>query len=127
MKIRKMAALLLTSTLCFGLAQVASATDCSGYIDTVRTELNDGICWDYLDGHKNGKRACDSLNSKLDGADTKILEEKIEDAIKKLENFQTSLDKLAFRAKPIISGDEYNWLNAPLQEARTCVAGLQSL
>ena len=132
MKTQKLAAMLLTLALSLGASQVVLAgDDCSTEIGAVQYELNwgidpIGICFTggALDGHRNAKRTCDGLNGKLDAADEKIDQGKIEDAGKKLENFQEKIDSLAMRRKPIIDGDEYNALNGPLQIAKACVAGL---
>jgi hypothetical protein len=138
MKTQKLAAMLLTLALSLGASQVVLAgDDCSTEIDAVRTEVNwgidpTGICYDddnddndgTLVGHKNGERTCNGLNGKLNDADKKIDQGKIEDAKWKLENFQAKIDSLAMRRKPIIDGYEYNALNGPLQIAKVCVAGL---
>lgn len=124
MKTNKTAALLLTSIGVLGLSNVAIAADCSAEIDVVRTTVEFGICLDNLNGHPNGVKTCDRLIAKLDNADTKISEEKFDEASQKLHNFQDALDSLAFRTKPIISQDEYNEVNTPLQTAKTCVANL---
>ena len=124
MKTNKTAALLLTSIGVLGLSQVAIAEDCSGKIDVVRTAVEFGFCLDNLNNHRNGVKTCERLVAKLDNADTKISEDKFDDATQKLENFQTALDSLFGRSKPLISDSEYNDVNGPLQAAKTCVAGL---
>jgi hypothetical protein len=118
--------------------------DCSGEIDNVRDALNDpvayselngfsepdGFCWDNLaEDHKSeyfGKKVCDGLNKKLDDADAKIEQHKITDAAKKLTDFQNALDGLRFKApgKEIITDAEYNKVNNPLANARSCVDSL---
>ena len=125
------ASLLLCAVLAVPTAALAS--DCHMEIDAVRVALNDpsttagvdGFCFERLrDEHKNGDRACDSLNSKLDGADTKIDEGKYADVVKKIANFRSSLDGLFYRAKPLISPAEYTSVSDVLVTAEACVAGL---
>ena len=124
------ASLLLCAVLAVPTA--AFASDCHMEIDDVRVALNDtnaygveGFCFERLrEEHKNGDRACDSLNSKLDGADTKIDEGKYADAVKKIGNFRSSLDGLFTRAKPLISPAEYTSVSDELVKAEVCVAGL---
>lgn len=131
MKSKSTAALSLLLSAVFALPTVALASDCHMEIDDVRAALNDpnlygveGFCFDLIDNHKNGERACDSLNSKLDGADTKIDEGKYADAVKKIANFRTSLDGLYYRTKPLISSAEYMSVDGELVDAEACVAGL---
>ena len=131
MKTKSTAALSLLFCAVLAVPAAALASDCHSEIDAVRTALNDpnaygveGFCFDLIDGHKNGERTCDSLNSKLDGADTKIDEVKYEDAVKKIANFRTSLEGLAFRTKPLISTAEYMSVNDVLVIAEACVASL---
>lgn len=132
----QIATAMLLATLAIPVAQASDdADECIGPIDTVQYTLNvgtlyaDGICTDYLDSHKKGERTCKSLNSKLDGASEKLSVEKlnakkIAGAVKKLDDFQAIIDSLAMRYKPIISGDDYNALNQPLAEAKSCVGSL---
>ena len=133
MKTKTTAALSLLLCAVLAVPAAALASDCHMEIDDVRAALNDpstsagvdGFCFERLrDEHKNGDRACDSLNSKLDGADTKIDEGKYADAVKKIANFRSSLDGLFYRAKPLISPAEYNSVNDALVIAEACVAGL---
>lgn len=132
MKTKTTAALSLLLCAVFAVPTAALASDCHMEIDAVRVALNDpsatgvdGFCFERLrDEHKNGDRACDSLNSKLDGADTKIDEGKYDDARKKIANFRSSLDGLFYRAKPLISQAEYDSVNDALVIAEACVAGL---
>jgi hypothetical protein len=131
MKTKTTAALSLLLCAVFAVPTAALASDCHMEIDAVRVALNDpsttveGFCFERLrDEHKNGDRACDSLNSKLDGADTKIDEGKYDDARKKIANFRSSLDGLFYRAKPLISEAEYYSVSDALVTAEACVAGL---
>lgn len=133
MKTKTTAALSLLLCAVLAVPAAALASDCHMEIDDVRAALNDpstsagvdGFCFERLrDEHKNGDRACDSLNSKLDGADTKIDEGKYADVVKKIANFRSSLDGLYDRAKPLISPAEYMSVNEVLVTAETCVAGL---
>jgi len=64
--------------------------------------------------HKRGDKICDGLNQKLGDADEKHVKRKDGDAKKKLCDFGETLYKLAFRAKPIISSDEYSVVYTPL-------------
>lgn len=132
MKTKTTAALSLLLGAMFALPTAALASDCHMEIDDVRAALNDpsdtsgvdGFCFDLIDDHKNGERTCKSLNSKLDGADTKIDEVKYADAVKKIANFRSSLDGLFGRAKPLISPAEYTSVDDELVKAEVCVAGL---
>jgi hypothetical protein len=124
MKTMKKAATLFAAIGALGLSSAALADDCSNEIGIVRTVVEFGICLDNLNDHRNGAKTCDRLIQKLDNAETKIAEEKYGDASQKLEDFQVALDSLAFRTKPIISQDEYNEVNTPLQTAKACVASL---
>lgn len=133
MKTKTTAALSLLLCTVLAVPTAALASDCHMEIDAVRAALNDpsttagvdGFCFERLrDEHKNGDRACDSLNSKLDGADTKIDEGKYADAVKKIANFRSSLDGLFYRTKPLISPAEYTSVSDVLVTAEACVAGL---
>ena len=135
-KTLKLAVMLLSVGSLTGLSQVAIAaeTDCTGEIGAVGVMLNDGtadgtyvgICAEYgsLDGARNGERTCDGLNGKLANATTKMEQDKVVDADKKLQNFQDTIDSLAFRRKAKIDSTDYAYLNGSLQIARACVSKL---
>ena len=119
----KTATTLLAAVGVLGLSNAALA-DCSGEIGTVRSNVMD-VCYDGgLILERNGDRTCAGLVRKLDEADKKISEDKILDAIQKLEDFQVTWDSLYYRPKAKISAGEYDYVNDPLQTAKVCVVDL---
>ena len=122
MKTQKLAALLLTAAF-ITTAHAQDVAECQGYIYVVDNVLNMDvkICTDSA-SIKRGEHICEGMNKKLAGADKKLDEGKFTDAGAKLDSFQTTLDSLLQRKK--VSEGEYNALNQPLGQAKTCVADL---
>jgi len=120
MKTLNKAAILLLSTILMGVSQFAVADDCGIEIDAVRTVLNDwgdpdGFCADPEELHKNGVRICDSLNSKLDGADDKIAAGKFVRSVQKIAQAPVPTRKVEMRtpAVAMVAMAKTRWRRSP--------------
>jgi hypothetical protein len=126
MKTTTKAAVLLLTTLFISTSQVVLADDSTHAIEAVRVALNivdypDCLGLPGLAKHKNFVRTCGGLNKKLNDADAKIGQRRDADAKRKLCDFGTTLFKLADRAKPIISWENYYGVYYPLMDAQALV------
>ena len=75
-------------------------------------------------GGNNPDQARAGLQSKLVGASTKLAEGKNDDAVAKLVDFQTSVERLATAPKPKISQADAQLLITDANNAIACIQGL---
>jgi hypothetical protein len=121
--LKKLILLTLIAILAFGsfpsIAQAQTIDECQALIDQTSNDLA-GIAI----GGNNPDQARASLQSKLVGASTKLAEGKNEEAMTKLVDFQTSVEKLATAPKPKISQADAQLL---MTDANNAIACIQSL
>lgn len=112
-------AIILVSGLLLSTARAGDVSDCQSLI----TQTADHLAGATIGGrHPDQTRA--SLQSKLDGASTKLEEGKLQDAVDKLVNFRTAVENLAFSAKPKISQADADLLISDSDAAILCIQGL---
>ena len=91
-------AVLSAALLAAGPTYASTVTECLGQISSIESNLGADCSGIDLLG-RNTDRTCASLNSKLDGADTKLNEAKLDDAIQKLGDFIMSLEDMLYARK----------------------------
>lgn len=101
------------------VAQAQTLEECQSLIAQTSSDLA-GVTI----GGNNPDQTRASLQSKLVGASTKLTEGKNEDAIAKLVDFQTSVQKLATAPKPKISQADAQLLTNDANNAIACIQGL---
>lgn len=112
-------AIVLVSGLSVSAARAEDVSVCQGLIAQTADDLA-GV--DIGGGNPDRTRA--SLQSKLDGASTKLDEGKLQDAVDKLVDFRTSVESLVFAAKPKISQGDADLLISDVNAAIACIQGL---
>ena len=110
---------LLSAGLPVLVAQAQTVTDCQVLIDQTAADLA-GVTI----GGNNAEQTRAGLNAKLTDASTKLAEGKYQDAIAKLLDFETTVEKLATAAKPKISQADAQLLIADADAAIACIQGL---
>jgi hypothetical protein len=101
------------------IAQAQTLEECQSLIAQTSSDLA-GVTI----GGNNPDQTRASLQSKLVGASTKLTEGKNEDAIAKLVDFQTSVQKLSDAPKPKISQADAQLLTDDANNAIACIQGL---
>ena len=109
----------LASGFVYSTAQAQTVSDCQALIDQTASDLAAVTI-----GGNNPEQTRASLESKLTGASTKLAEGKYLDAIDKLIDFRTSVEKLASAPKPKISQADADLLIADANRAIACIEGL---
>lgn len=112
-------AIILASGFFYSTARADTIADCQNLIDKTAGDLA-GVAI----GGNHPERTRDSLQSKLDGASTKLSEGKLLDAIAKLVDFNTAVNKMATAAKPKIGSEDAELL---VNDANNVIACIQSL
>jgi hypothetical protein len=110
---------LLTSGFFVSKAHAQTVEDCQALINQTSTDLA-GVTI----GGNNPEQTRASLQSKLVGASTKLNEGKFQDAIDKLVDFRTSVEKMAVAPKPKISQADAQLLISDANNAIACIQGL---
>jgi hypothetical protein len=111
--------IILAAGLFYSSARAETISDCQALIDQTTSDLA-GVTI----GGNNPEQTRASLQSKLTGASTKLDEGKYQDAIDKLVDFRTSVEKLAAAPKPKISPEDAALL---ITDANNAIACIQSL
>jgi hypothetical protein len=111
--------IILAAGLFYSSARAETISDCQALIDQTSSDLA-GVTI----GGNNPEQTRASLQSKLTGASTKLDEGKYQDAIDKLVDFRTSVEKLAAAPKPKISPEDAALL---ITDANNAIACIQSL
>ena len=127
MNIKKLAIVLLASITLPAISLAADVGQCVKDIDAIQNNLDTGACLDNLTPHKRGEQICNRLDSKLQGANSKIesdklVDKKVQDALDKLSSFQGTIDHLTL--KGFVTPDEQTVLTGSVVVATTCVNGL---
>lgn len=87
----------------------STVDECESRIDLIRADLDIIFASGGIGGN-NAQMTYDSLTSKLQGAKTKLEQNKFSDALRKLEDFRTAIIGLRDAAKPKISVADANLL-----------------
>lgn len=111
--------IILAAGLFYSPARAETISDCQALIDQTSSDLA-GVTI----GGNNPDQTRASLQSKLAGASTKLDEGKYQDAIDKLVDFRTSVEKMAAAPKPKISPEDAALL---ITDANNAIACIQSL
>ena len=110
---------LLVSGFSYSIVQAQTVSDCQALIDQTAADLA-GVTI----GGNNSEQTRASLSSKLVDASIKLNAGKYLDAIDKLIDFQTSVEKLATAPKPKISQADAQLLITDANNAIACIQGL---
>ena len=111
--------IVLAAGFFYSPARAETISDCQALIDQTSSDLA-GVTI----GGNNPEQTRASLQSKLTGASTKLDEGKYQDAIDKLVDFRTSVEKLAAAPKPKISPEDAALLITDVNNAIACIQSL---
>ncbi len=114
-----LAVVIVTLGFFYSAARAETIADCQNLIGQTTADLA-GVTI----GGNHPDRTRDSLQSKLDGASAKLTEGKFQDAIDKLVDFNTAVEKMAAASKPKIGPADAELL---VTDANNAVACIQSL
>jgi hypothetical protein len=103
-------------------AQAQTMEECQALIDQAASDLAQVTI-----GGNNTEQTRASLQSKLEAASTKLDEGKFQDAIDKLVDFRTAVERLANAPKPKISQAAGELLISDANAAIACIQGLQTV
>lgn len=112
--------LVLSLGLSFSPAHAATVGECQALID----DASDDLAVVEIGGN-HPERTLAGLQSKLDGAATKLDEGNFQDAVDKLVDFRTEVEKLVGAARPKISQADAGLLIADANAAIACIEILQ--
>jgi hypothetical protein len=110
---------LLRAGVSVSIAQAQTVTDCQVLIDQTAADLA-GVT---ISGN-NAEQTRANLAAKLTDASAKVTEGKYLDAVNKLLDFRTSVEKLATAPKPRISQADAQLLITDADNAIACIQGL---
>ena len=111
--------IILAGGFFYSSARAETITDCQALINQTSTDLDEVTI-----GGNNPEQTRISLQSKLVGASTKLDEGKNQDAIDKLVDFRTSVEKLVSASKPKISPEDAALLITDANNAMACIQSL---
>jgi FIMAH domain-containing protein len=122
---KKLMLLMLVALLTAGFfatpAHAQTVEECQALIDQTSSDLAT-----ITIGGNNPEQTLTGLQSKLDVASTKLEEGKYQDAIDKLVDFRTTVERLATAPKPKISQADADLLIADANAAIACIEELQA-
>jgi len=116
----------LVAALTFGglavgtAAGAATAEDCQAQLATLSADTL------AAETSFTNERSVVGLTGKLDDASTKLDQDKSEDAVQKLGDFQATLDSLATAAKPKVEADTAQTLTAQAQDVTNCITSIDT-
>lgn len=111
--------IVLASGFFYSNAQASTVSECQALINQITSDLAVVTI-----GGKNAERTRASLESKLEGASTKLDEGKFQDAFDKMVDFRTGVEKLVSAAKPKISQADADLLIADADNVLACIQSL---
>ena len=106
--------LLLAFVSIFSFYQSALAAPCTAQVDALKAALNDSVCVN--------SKLCSGLSNKLDNANHKLEQGKLDHAARRLADFNAVVEDMAMRKKPKISQADYESIIVPyFNEAVACI------
>ena len=106
--------LLLAVVSSFSLYQSALAAPCTEQVDALKTALNDQVCVN--------SKLCSGLSHKLDNANLKLEQGKLDHAARRLADFNAVVADMTMLEKPKITQADYESIIVPVfNEAVACI------